>query len=393
MMLVSLISYVDRNTLALLAPTILQETRLSNQQYGYIISAFSIAYMLGNPAWGVLLDRIGLRRGMTAAVGLWTLASAAHAWAGGLPGFALLRALLGFGEGATFPGGLRTVMQTLPVEKQSRGIAIAYSGGSLGAVVTPWIITPVAAWWGWRGAFWFTGLIGAAWLAGWWWLSRRPALRAVPTRTASVSQRTVSFRDPKIWSFMLVYALGGSPLAFILYNSSLYFGQALHRTQTEIGWVLWIPPLGWELGYFFWGWMTDRLPTGPGFYAALWRQNLLLTALSLPLAAIPHTGGFGTTLALMFFAMFIGAGFIIGAVAFATRLYSVANAGLIAGLGAGSWSSIVALLAPLFGRLFDQRRYDVAFLVAALLPLAGFALWSLINHDLARPRGSELTRA
>ena len=61
MMLVSVISYIDRNTLALLAPTILRETNLNAEQYGFIISAFSIAYMVGNPAWGIILDRIGVR--------------------------------------------------------------------------------------------------------------------------------------------------------------------------------------------------------------------------------------------------------------------------------------------------------------------------------------------
>ena len=83
MMLVSVISYVDRNTLALLAPTILRDLHLSAEQYGMVISAFSIAYMLGNPVWGRALDRIGLRRGMTTAVSLWTVASALHADAGG----------------------------------------------------------------------------------------------------------------------------------------------------------------------------------------------------------------------------------------------------------------------------------------------------------------------
>ncbi len=111
MMLVSLISYVDRNTLALLSPTILRETRLSAEQYGWIISAFSVAYMVGNPLWGRLLDRAGVFVGMLAAVALWSAASTAHALAAGLVGFAAARALLGFGEGATFPGGLRTATE------------------------------------------------------------------------------------------------------------------------------------------------------------------------------------------------------------------------------------------------------------------------------------------
>ncbi len=79
MLLVSLISYIDRNTLALLSPTILKETGLTAEQYGWVISAFSLAYMLANPLWGKWLDRFGLRLGMLLAVSIWTVASASHA--------------------------------------------------------------------------------------------------------------------------------------------------------------------------------------------------------------------------------------------------------------------------------------------------------------------------
>ena len=82
MMLVSVISYIDRNTLALLAPTILKDIGLSNEQYGYIIAAFSVAYCIGNPVWGRILDRFGVHNGMAASVSLWTLASVSHVFAG-----------------------------------------------------------------------------------------------------------------------------------------------------------------------------------------------------------------------------------------------------------------------------------------------------------------------
>ena len=103
MWLVSLISYIDRNTLALLSPAILAETGLSAEQYGYIISAFSVAYMIGNPVWGVMLDRFGLRAGMFSAVSFWTFASAAHAFASGLWSFASARASVGLWRGSDFP--------------------------------------------------------------------------------------------------------------------------------------------------------------------------------------------------------------------------------------------------------------------------------------------------
>lgn len=370
MLLVSLISYIDRNTLALLAPAILAETGLSAEQYGYIISAFSIAYMVGNPVWGMLLDRLGLRAGMLSAVSFWTVASVSHAFAGGLWSFAAARALLGFGEGATFPGGLRTSVQTLPAGLRSRGIAVAYSGGSLGAIVTPLLVTPIALRFGWRGAFWFTGLVGLAWLALWAVLSRRLPAAVQDTRTSAVQVR---FRDPRLWAFMSAYALGALPLAFVIYGAAIYLVKVRGLTQGQVGALLWIPPLGWELGYFFWGWVGDRMR------GRLTSVFPTLTLLSLPLILAPRAASVPLVMAAFFFAMFIAAGFVILSISYGTEVFSASQSGLIAGAGAGSWSAIVALVMPVFGRLFDQGRYDAAFALATAFPILGYVGWWSLN--------------
>ncbi len=369
MMLVSTISYVDRNTLALLIPTIQAETGMTALEYGRVASAFSFAYMLGNPAWGYLLDRVGVRIGMTAAVALWTLASGAHAWATGLASFALLRILLGFGEGATFPGGLRTVVQTLPPEQRARGTALAYSGGSFGAIITPILMTPVAAAGGWRGAFLFTALIGFVWIAWWWMLSRRPELQ----HAAVVRSGTINFRDVRLWGALASYSMGAVPLGFVLYNGALYLRAVFQLSQQQIGALLWIPPLGWELGYFFWGWLCDRF--GPRSYRVLMG---IACVFSLPLVAAPRMSSLTVLMLELFLAMFMTSGFIIPSIQYATRIVPAGATSLVAGMGAGSYSLLTALTAPLFGYLFDQRAYPAAFLVAAVFPVAGYTLflWS-----------------
>jgi ACS family hexuronate transporter-like MFS transporter len=381
MLLVSTISYIDRNTLALLAPTILRDTHLNNEQYGFIISAFSVAYMLANPLWGWILDRIGVRVGMTGAVSLWTIASVLHVFATGFRSFSIARVFLGFGEGATFPGGLRTVVQTLPAEQRSRGTAVAYSGGSLGAIITPIVITPVAAIWGWQGAFWFTGVLGAGWIALWLLISRTPALKLPdPEPKTAVTIDPPSWRDARVWSFLAAYALGAFPAAFVLYQSAIYLSAAMHKSQIEIGTVLWIPPLGWEVGYFFWGWIIDRFTGAGASIPALRRLFLILMLLSLPLGVAAKIMSFAGVLALLFFAMFISAGFIIGAVAYATSRYSMRHSGWIAGLGAGSWSAVNALVMPGVGRLFDLHSYGAAFVLAAIFPIAGWGFWRVLNR-------------
>lgn len=383
MMLVSLISYIDRNTLALLAPTMLCDLGLTAEQYGFVISAFSIAYMIGNPLWGHWLDRVGLRGGMTAAVVTWTAASVSHAFTGGFGGLAAARAALGFGEGATFPGALRTVVQTLPPASRSRGVALAYSGGSLGAVITPIIVTPIAVVWGWRAAFWLTGLVGLTWVMFWLIVSRRPDIRLPMARTdRPAAHRAPRWRDRRLWSFVCSYALGALPLGFVLYAAAIYLSQALGKTQLEIGKVLWIPPLGWEVGYFFWGYVTDRWLRADQSPLRVYRRLFTVAVVcSLPLALTARIEPYWLLLSELFFAMFVASAFVIISISYATAIYSPERSGFIAGMGAGSWSALVAVAMPVFGRFFDQREYETAFLLATGFPVVGYVLWLYLSRE------------
>jgi ACS family hexuronate transporter-like MFS transporter len=374
MMLLSLLSYVDRTVLAILSNTILADTKLSAQEYAQMISAFSAAYLVGNPLWGWALDRFGLRAGLFLAVAIWSGASTFHAFARGLLPFAVARGVLGFGEGATFPGGLRAATQTLRPEQKARGIALAYSGGSLGAIVTPLVVTPIALRWGWRAAFLFTGLLGVGWLVLWVFVSRDARVRRRPS--TATQQRRPGLRDPSVWGFMSAYAFGGLPLAFVLYGAPIHLGRALHCSQATLGRVLWIPPLGWEVGYFWWGGVIDGLARrGRLDEGAFRRLFIFLGVLASSLAAAAWSPSQAVVLALLFFAMFVAAGFVIASLAEATRRHGEDHAAYLAGLGAGSWSALVAIIMPTFGRLFDHGGYRAAYAIAALSPIVGAVLW------------------
>src|SRR5262249_45854188 len=172
MALCSWLSFVDRQVLTILAPTILRDTGLTPQNFTDAASFFFLTYTLGNPVWGSILDFVGLRIGMLLAVGIWTAASMSHAWMSTFVGFALARAVLGLGEGATFAGGLRTAVESLPASVRARGIALSFSGGTIGAVMMPLLLGPLAIRYGWRIAFLATGGMGLVWLFVWATIAR-----------------------------------------------------------------------------------------------------------------------------------------------------------------------------------------------------------------------------
>ena len=376
MFLATLISYIDRQTLSVLAPTILPDVNMTATDFGYTLSAFSIAYMLANPIWGSVLDKIGLPLGMAIAVAVWTAASAAHAVVGGLIGFAVARTVLGIGEGAAFPGCVKMATDCLPTEKASRGIAIGYSGAAFGSLVTPLAVTPFAAVYGWRAAFWVTGVLGIVWLLIW---SR--FARTVPKRQR-VSQKIVVANplDRRFWLIVTTYGMGAIALGVIAYLSPLYLSRALGLSQTEIGHLVWIPTVGWQLGYYFWGWVSDRLvqhQTRPV------KVLLLLSVLALPSAFVTMVDSWQAVLALFLWAMFVADGFIVMGLHIGARVFTKDEAGLAGGIGGGSWSMVLAVVLPLYGGWIDAKNFTPIFVTMSLFPLAGTLLYMMLSKPWA----------
>ncbi|MEQ1885410.1 MAG: MFS transporter [Bryobacteraceae bacterium] len=376
MMVCSWLSYVDRQILAVLSPTILGDTHLNAQSYGEIVSAFSIAYMLANPIWGAVLDYVGLRLGMIAAVLIWTIASASHAWMAGFIGFAVCRAFLGLGEGATFPGGFRTALDSLPADRQARGMAISYSGGSLGAIFAPIVVVPVAAAFGWRAAFLVTGLLGALWIGMWLFVSRPPYLpkpKEKPQKMASLNPL-----EKRFWALIASYSLGSIAIAPVFYLSPLYLNKVMKLSQADLGKVLWIPPLGWEIGYFVWGWIFDRFAGDKDRPVFMF---FLLAALIIPFGFMGSIASTAGVLALFFWCMFITGGFQMLGLRTGARAYPGGRTASVAGVASGAWAAEAAVIQPLFGRWFDQGHYDWIFWAIALVPMVGVTCWLALTRS------------
>src|SRR5687768_1900653 len=220
MALCSWLAFVDRQVLTILTPTIMRDTGLSAQNFADASAFFFLAYTLGNPVWGSVLDYFGLRVGMLIAVAVWTGASISHAAMASFAGFALARAVLGLGEGATFPGGLRTAVETLPANLRARRIALSFSGGTIGAVIMPLLLGPLAIQYGWRAAFIATGVLGLLWMVLWAIIARPPFLPPTAPKTSKLTFPKLNER--RVWALVFSYALPAISPGPILTILALY---------------------------------------------------------------------------------------------------------------------------------------------------------------------------
>src|SRR5688500_8932969 len=380
MALCSWLSFVDRQVLAILSPTILADTGLTPQDFTNAASFFFLAYTLSNPVWGSILDYVGLRVGMLMAVGIWTLASMSHAWMGAFLGFAIARAVLGFGEGATFPGGLRTAVESLPAHMRARGIALSFSGGTIGAVMMPLLLGPLAIRYGWRTAFLATGAFGLAWMVIWAIIARPPFLPKSPPRMSRLTWPNL--RERRVWALIFSYALPAISPGPILTIVALYLNdpQRLALSQADVNQIVWIPPLTWGIGYFFWGWAADRYASNNPRPVGMF---LLLVAASLTLGFTTWTTSVPIAIALISLSTFIGGGFQMVALKVGSYAFPREQSAMMSGIASGSWSLVNFILLQAIGprsNLMDNQQWGTIFWIIALLPAGGTAVWLFLSR-------------
>lgn len=168
-------NYMDRQVLGVLKETLQHQFGWTEINYGYLVSAFQIAYAAGMLLMGPVIDRLGTRLGYALAMIVWSLASMGTALANSLGSFALSRYALGFGEAAIFPASIKAVAEWFPKKERAFATGIFNAGTSFGALITPLLVPWIVRHWGWQAAFLGIGALGFLWLAFWLVIYRKPA--------------------------------------------------------------------------------------------------------------------------------------------------------------------------------------------------------------------------
>jgi ACS family hexuronate transporter-like MFS transporter len=399
----TVINYIDRQTLSILAPYLKQDYHWTNVDYANIAIAFRIAYSLGQTVWGRLMDRIGTRRGLTISVTWYSIVSLLTSLANGISSFALFRFLLGAGESANWPGASKAVSEWFP--KRERGLAAALydSGSSIGGAVAPFLILPVYLRWGWRVAFVIPGLLGFFWLIAWRRLYHLPedhprisdaernmilveTLEAQPAGKPRLRWRDL-LKLPQTWGTIISKGLTDPVWFFVTDWFPIYLvakGISLKSGLLAV----WVPFLAADLGNFFGGGVSGYL-IRRGWPLGAARKALVVFGGVGVLLLIPTIFTVNLYLITMFFglATFSYASFSTIANVLPTDLYasdSVASVSGLSGTGAGI-GTIIAF--ELIGHFSDARAaagthaFDPVVIVAGLIPFIGMILVLLLVRN------------
>jgi ACS family hexuronate transporter-like MFS transporter len=194
------IVYLDRQVLALTAAKIISNFGLTNEQFGQIVAAFRYSYGLVQIFGGCLVDAYGPRIVFPIASGAWSLVGLFTGLATTVSMLTGLRFLLGAGEAFNWPCSLKVTNSLLSPKDRPLANGIFNSGGAMGALVAPLIVTWIAIRWSWRGAFVITGAVGGLWVFAWLWVTRGSAdsLKGKPiaiTHIVQVMGRLLAMRE------------------------------------------------------------------------------------------------------------------------------------------------------------------------------------------------------
>jgi ACS family hexuronate transporter-like MFS transporter len=390
----TVINYIDRQTLSVLAPYLKLQYGWNNQNFATIVIAFRVAYSVGQTVAGRLIDRIGTRKGLTITVIWYSIAAMLTSLAGGLRSFALFRFLLGAGESANWPAATKAVAEWFPKKERGWAVALFDSGSSIGGAVAPLLVVALYKYFGgWRPAFIITGTLGLLWLIAWRMLYHPPESHP----RISDTEREMILRDrneldqqdqptnhktrwrdliklPQTWGVIAARTMTDPVWFFITDWFFIYLVSKGINTEQGL-FASWIPFVAADLGNFFgggvssWlirrGWPVIKARKTVVVFGALGMTLLIPTVFTSNLFALAGLFAIST---------FAYASFSTMALVLPSDLYrseSVATVSGMSGTGAGVCTIVSTFL---IGYVSDRYSFKPILITASFIPFLGMLL-------------------
>jgi MFS transporter, ACS family, hexuronate transporter len=380
---ITIINFIDRQTVSVLAPVLRQMLHLSNEQYGRIVAAFQFGMMSGEFPMGWLMDRWGVRFGLAGAVLWWSIATGTQSLTRSGLQLGITRFWMGTGECGNYSGGMKAVFRLFARGERTLAIGIFNSGSMLGATLAPPLIVYLAQHYGFRTAFLVPASLGFLWIPFWLFIYRDGPSTQKESSQATSLQSLLG--QSSSWAVMLCRFFIGPVIQFYWYWIPSYLYSARHLTLTQIGFLGWIPFLLGDTGGIAGGWAAGALlRRGVGIYNVRRITMYLSAAFCLCSMAVPYLAS--TTAAFLAIGIAVMADNFLSANMYGaiTDLFPDHTVGRATGL-TGVAGGLSGLLFPLLtGYLVDRTSYAPVFVMVAFMPLVGTALLFIVGKQYRR---------
>lgn len=395
----TVINYIDRQTLSVLAPFLKTQYGWTNEDYALIVIAFRVAYAIGQTVLGRFMDRVGTRLGLTITVTWYSIVAMLTSLATGLRSFAFFRFLLGMGESANWPAATKAVSEWFPKKERGWAVALFDSGSSIGAAIAPSLVIWLYHSFGdWRPAFLITGTLGFLWLIVWRMMYYRPeehprisqdelkmilADRDVPDSVETTLAPVTNEARPSWWTLLRYRQTWGiivaramtDPVWFFIADWFMIFLVSKGFSPEDTLVAFWIPFVAADLGNFAGGgfssylikrgWPVGRARKAVVAFGAIGMTMLVPTVFVSSLFAIAG---------LFALATFAYATFCTMVLVFPSDLYHSDSVATVSGLSGTAAGALTILSTFLIGWIADHYTFTPILIAASAFPLIGAVL-------------------
>ena len=400
--LVTIINYIDRQTLSVLAPTIREEFGMSNVSYSRVVTTFLLGYTISQALSGKVLDRIGVRRGFMLFVGIWTIASMLHATARNVVQLGIFRFILGIGEAGNWPGAAKAVAEWFPVRERAFGMSIFNGGSTIGAVVAPPIIAYVALTFGWRYAFFIGAFLSLVLMTLWYFfyqspathpnlsdaeraliLSDQPATDALVTADTSRRPWLSLFGYRQVWAVVAGRFFSDPIWWFLIAWLPNYLKSERGFSLALIGLLAWVPFLFADIGNLTGGFVSSLLIKRGWTVDRARKAVLAISALLVPIGVLGVVTSSSDAVAIASISViaFAFQSWIVNIHTIPSDTFPKQDVGSVFGIG-GTAAGIASMLFTLLvGYVVDRFGYTPVFImVGVMAPLAAMLFFGIMGR-------------
>jgi ACS family hexuronate transporter-like MFS transporter len=393
------INYMDRQVIAILAPTLQHSIGMTEVGYGHIVAAFQIAYALGLVAAGRFVDKVGTRVGYMVIMAIWSFSAMGHALANTVLEFGIARFSLGLGESGNFPAAIKTVAEWFPQSERSLATGIFNSGANLGAILAPLIVPWVTIHFGWHAAFLVTGSFSAIWILWWYRNYRKPSEH--PTLTSAELRHIYKeaaeqmgpstpwaqlLRHRQTWAFSIAKFLTDPIWWFYLFWMPKYFSANFHLDLMHLGLPLIIVYNASAVGSIGGGWLPApfrRLGLSPN-YARL-AAMLFCACLVVPIFTLNFLHSEWAAIGLLSLATAAHQGWSANLFTTSSDMFPRSAVGSVTGIGGMAGAAGGFLIAFYAGHVLERTHsYASLFVIAATAYLAALFIMVLLAPGLKK---------